>query len=171
MANTTEDCINQMSREDFFQYAVTGLKARGKCGRFQCKECALDYSYFRKRFGIGDFDGDNCCSSIIGYIGKRFEKELAAPKLPEPQECTVERTAECRGCKHCKEVGGVLFCEMWHNTTVPEAFCCYHEPTEPIIINDIPGIELGTVKVDGMSVDEWIDKELQTGGVVDELPF
>lgn len=152
-----------------FQYAIAGLKCKGICG--PCKECRLDYSYFREKFGISDFIGRNNCSDVIGYIGGRLEKELAAPKPPEPQKCTVEHTAECRGCKHCKEVGGVLFCEIWHNTTVPEAFCCYHEPTEPVIINDIPGIELGAVKVDGMSVDEWIDKELQTGGVVDELPF
>lgn len=65
----------------------------------------------------------------------------------------------------------MLFCEIWHNTTVPEAFCCYHESTEPIIINDITGVELDAAKVDGMSVDEWIDKQFQTGGFIDKLPF
>lgn len=127
-----------------------------------CAACPCDRHNFQ--------EFDDLKDKVCGQICQAFAQELmnridsGAVSQIEPQKCAVERTAECRGCKHCKEVGGVLFCEIWHNTTVPEAFCCYHEPTEPIIINDIPGIQIDTVKVDGMSVDEWIDKEIQIGG-------
>lgn len=126
-----------------------------------CSSCPCDRHNFK--------EFDDLHDKVCGQICQAFAQELmnridsgAVPQI-EPQKCTVEHTAECKGCKHCKEVGGVLFCEIWHNTTAPEAFCCYHEPTEPIIINDIPGIQIDAVKVDGMSVDEWIDKQFQTG--------
>lgn len=134
-----------------------------------CVNCPCDNHNFK--------EFDDLKDKVCGQICQAFAQELmnridsGAVSQIEPQKCAVEHTAECRGCKHCKEVGGVLFCDIWHNTTVPEAFCCYHEATEPIIINDIPGIELDAVKVDGMSVDEWIAKHFSTGGFIDELPF
>lgn len=127
MSNTTEDCINQMSREDFFRYAIAGLKCEGICG--PCKECRLDYSYFREKFGVSEFEGNNNCSDVLGYIGKRLEKELATLKPIEPEKKEPE-TGNCSSCIYYRDYSGMGFCEIWHNFTQPYVYCSYHSAKE-----------------------------------------
>lgn len=127
MGNTTEDIINQMSREDFFQYAVTGLKDNGICG--PCKKCSLDYRYFREKFGISDFEGDNSCNSVIGYIGERLEKELTTLN-PTDTEKKEPETENCSSCIYYRDYSGTGFCEIWHNFTQPYVYCSYHSAKE-----------------------------------------
>lgn len=125
MANTTEDCINQMSREGFFQYAIDSLKDMGICG--PCNECRLDYRYFREKFGISDFIGRNYCGDVIGYIGERLEKELVSLKPAEPEK---KETGNCSSCTYYKDYSGTGFCEIWHNFTQPYVYCSYHSAKE-----------------------------------------
>lgn len=92
-----------------------------------CVKCPCDNHNFKEFDDLEDKSCGQICQAFAQELMNRIDS--GAVSQIEPQKCTVEHTAECKGCKHCKEVGGVLFCEMWHNTTVPEAFCCYHEPT------------------------------------------
>lgn len=125
MGSTTEDCINQMSQEDFFQYAITGLKDRAICGN--CNECSLDYSYFIKKLGIkkDEFIGENFCKAVTGYIAERLSKELATLNFTES-----ERKENCSSCIYYRNYSGTGFCEIWHNFTQPYVYCSYHSAKE-----------------------------------------
>lgn len=131
--NTTEDIINQMSREDFFQYAITGLKDRAIC--CNCDECSLDYSYFIKRLAIkrDEFIGNNFCKAVTGYIAERLSKELTTLKPTEkPTEPEKEEpeTENCSSCIYYRNYSGTGFCEIWHSFTQPYVYCSYHSAKE-----------------------------------------
>lgn len=132
MANSSEDYINSLSREDFFDYAIKGIKGRSKCADIACSECPLDYTFFHSALNLEDLKGHNGCRDVTGYIADRLAKELTAdPSQKEPEIANKEpETGNCSSCIYYRDYSGTGFCEIWHNFTQPYVYCSYHSAKE-----------------------------------------
>lgn len=62
-----------------------------------------------------------------------------APAIPAKEPVPViDRCASCKTCKNYNPVGGVPFCNAWHNWTVPEGNCYLFNPLEETVKQDEP---------------------------------
>lgn len=130
MANSSEDYINSLSREEFFGYAIKGIRARIVCGA--CHECPLGFEFFLSALGTNGLEGHNRCRDVLGYIADRLAKELTAdPRPKEPEIANKEpKNGNCSSCIYYRDYSGTGFCEIWHNFSQPYVYCSYHSAKE-----------------------------------------
>lgn len=62
---------------------------------------------------------------IYSYLMKQPVPSTIPAKEPVP---VIDRCASCKTCKNYNPVGGVPFCNAWHNYTQPEGNCYMYDP-------------------------------------------
>lgn len=104
---------------------------------------------------------------IYSYLMKQPVPSAIPAKEPVP---VIDRCASCKTCKNYNPVGGVPFCNAWHNWTIPEGNCYLFNPLEETVNPDEPE-KVEMVEILEPAKVAWKEVKTESSDEEASLPF
>ena len=152
--------------------ALAILVEHESCNGRECKFCGIRMYESRKSHGCRDVvssatqflalnlgldPGQHLSGNhIYSYLMKQPVPSTIPANEPVP---VIDRCASCKTCKNYNPVGGVPFCNAWHNWTVPEGNCYLFNPLEE------------TANPDELAKVTWEEVKTESSDWEASLPF
>jgi hypothetical protein len=163
--------------------ALAILVEHESCNGRSCKNCGM--RMYEKRKGNECIDVRNEATQflalnlgldpgqhlsgnhIYSYLMKQPVPSTIPAKEPVP---VIDRCASCKTCKNYNPVGGVPFCNAWHNWTVPEGNCYQFNPLKETVSPDEPE-KVEMVEILEPEKVTWEEVKTESSGDEASLPF
>lgn len=123
--------------------AIRVLLVIGNCDRTTCSKCWLNNHCTDSKHAALDFIAETLAEDGEKELSKTILPSLkikvATEEVPEPEMPKRvsgywfggEMLARCETCEHKTDLkGGYMFCEKFHNTTIPDGYCHNYEEYE-----------------------------------------